>query len=86
MATITTETVVDRMELAEDGSVSLRLATYYDVDGTRDESTKKYHRSVYSSGMTLEEVTAQLTAIKTATSFDIDVDAIASRIIAMQGV
>ena len=86
MATLTTETVVDKLELDESGNVSIRLATYYDSDGTRDESTKKYHRITIPSGTSSDDVTTILTANQEATSLDFTVSTLATRVVALMAV
>jgi hypothetical protein len=59
---LTKETVVDRIEITEDGSIQVRRGTYILEDGVRIEGPR-YHRTAYVPGADISAEPARVRAI-----------------------
>lgn len=60
--TLSKETVIDKIEITEDGSVQVRRATYIVEDGVRIAGPN-YHRSAYDPGVEVEHEDDRVKAV-----------------------
>lgn len=65
---LTEETIVDKIEVVENGSVQVRTATVIKRDDV--EINRSFHRHVLAPGSDLTDQDARVTAIATATWTD----------------
>ncbi len=65
---LTEETITDKIEVIENGSVQVRTATVIKRDGT--EINRSFHRHVLAPGDDLTDQDARVTAIANATWTD----------------
>lgn len=62
------ETIIDRIEVIEDGTVQVRTATVIKRDGV--EINRSFHRHVLAPGADLTDQDARVSAVATATWTD----------------
>jgi hypothetical protein len=55
---ITKDTVIDLVQVLEDGTIQLRRARYFLEDGVRDQDSRQYHRATFTPNQALTEVPA----------------------------
>jgi hypothetical protein len=53
---ITKDTVVDLVQILEDGTIQVRRARYFLEDGVRDMDSKQYHRVAFTPDQPLTDL------------------------------